>query len=103
ALPESVLASVQIRVANLPDGARQVLRAAAIFGRTFWSGGLVALLGVDTSPEEVSDWLDALEGDELIEHQDTSSFPGERQYIFRHDLTREAVYHMLTDKDRITG
>jgi len=103
ALPESVLASVQVRVANLPDGARQVLRAAAVFGRTFWSGGIVALLGIDTSPEEVADWLTALEGEELIERQEGGTLAKQNQYMFRHDITREAVYHMLTDKDRITG
>jgi len=103
ALPESVIASVQLRVAALPDGARQVLRAASIFGRNFWSGGIVALLGLDTTPGEVSDWLDALEGAELIERADESALPDQNQYRFRHDITREAVYHMLTDADRITG
>ena len=45
ALPESVVSMLEARLEGLEDEARRVLRAASVFGRVFWSGGVGALLG----------------------------------------------------------
>ncbi len=48
--PETVLAVLQARLTRMETGARQVLLAASIFGRSFWPGGVGALLGAQFSP-----------------------------------------------------
>ncbi|WP_437985241.1 protein kinase domain-containing protein [Sorangium sp. So ce117] len=45
ALPETVLAMVQARLEALDPEARRVLRAASVFGQSFRSAGVAALLG----------------------------------------------------------
>ena len=42
-LPETVVAMAQARIEGLEPAARHVLRAASVFGQTFWPGGLAAL------------------------------------------------------------
>ena len=44
-MPETVLAMVQARLEALDPEARRVLRAASIFGQTFWLSGVHALVG----------------------------------------------------------
>src|SRR6185369_5729305 len=45
ALPETVLAMVETRLARLPFEARRVLRAASVFGEVCWESGVALLLG----------------------------------------------------------
>jgi len=47
-LPETVLAVVEARLDALQEEARRVLRAASVFGRVFWEGGVARLLGEGT-------------------------------------------------------
>lgn len=103
-LPDTVLASVQLRVGRLPEGARQVLRAASVFGRRFWPAGVGELLDSDITPEDIVDWLGLLQREELVLKVSAfSGLAGEAEYVFRHDLTREAAYVSLTEEDRETG
>ncbi|HVY49779.1 MAG TPA: AAA family ATPase, partial [Minicystis sp.] len=57
-LPETVLAMVEVRLEALEPQARQVLRAASVFGQVFWSRGVGALLGGGERTNTVSEWLD---------------------------------------------
>lgn len=95
--PATVLAVVQERISALDRTARRLLRAASVFGATFWRGGVIALLGIE---QETDEWLDYLGRDGLIVAQGASRFPGEVQYGFCHALIREGAYAMLTDADR---
>src|SRR5262249_46538180 len=52
-LPETVVAMVQSRLEALPDEDRRALRAAAVFGETFWPRGVAALLGSEERPTSV--------------------------------------------------
>ena len=101
-LPGTVLAMAQARLEGMEPRYRQVLRAASIFGRTFWRGGVLALLGAASRPHDLGSDLHDLILRELIEPQ-PSKFPGETEYVFRHALGREAAYAMLTDVDRALG
>src|SRR5262249_26780766 len=65
-LPGTVLAMVQARLEALPDGARRVLRAASVFGQTFWAGGVAALVGGVATSAQVSDWLTVLAEQEIV-------------------------------------
>src|SRR5581483_2701598 len=101
--PETVLAIVQARLETLPEAARRVLRAASIFGTSFWRGGLVALLGGPSRAAEVAEWLAYLVEREGISQRHDSRFAGEEEYFFPQALVREAALVMLIDHDRTLG
>lgn len=102
ALPETVVAMVQSRLAGLEPDARRVLRAASIFGEAFWKGATVALLG-GMRTNQAMDWLLLLVQRELLVRRQESRFPGEVEFAFRHALLREGAYALLTEEDRVLG
>jgi serine/threonine protein kinase/tetratricopeptide (TPR) repeat protein len=103
ALPETVLAMLQSRLERLDPEARRILRAASVFGRVFWSGSVVSLLGGSARTTEILEWLPELVQREILQRHSTSKFPGEDEYVFRHDLMRATAYEMLTSTDRALG
>lgn len=103
ALPDTVLSMVQARLGALEPEARRVLRAASVFGQTFWRGGVFALLAGEKSDAHILSWLDELCVREIISKHEETKFRGEQEYVFRHSFVAEAAYSMLTDKDRTTG
>ncbi|MDI1476209.1 serine/threonine-protein kinase [Polyangium sp. y55x31] len=102
-LPETVLAMVEARLAALPADARRVLRAASVFGDVFWCGGVEHLLGGGDDALRAQEWLEMMTTREVLQRSETSRFPGEEQYSFRHSLLREGAYAMLTEPDRTLG
>jgi eukaryotic-like serine/threonine-protein kinase len=103
ALPQTVLAMVETRLAQLPLEARQVLRAASVFGEVCWESGVTTLLGSAMAAETAGDWLTRLVDQEVLAVRPESRFPGERELVFRHALLREGAYQTLTDDDRRAG
>jgi hypothetical protein len=101
ALPDSVLGMVQARFDDLDTTGRRLLRAASVFGETFWSGGVAALMGDDVPPEEARRVLAKLAEREVITEQRSSKWTGEQEYRFRHALLRDAAYATLADSDRV--
>ena len=102
ALPETVLAMVQARLAGLDTEPRRILRAASIFGASFWPGGVSTVLGGSIS-WSLDPWLDALTAQEILVRRPDSRFEGEPELAFRHALLREGAYAMLTEEDRVLG
>jgi len=96
--PATVVAMAQARVEMLEPNARRLLRAASIFGATFWRGAVEALLGDDSATTDEA--FEKLEARELIARSAVAKFPGETEYIFRHNLLRDAAHAMLTESDR---
>jgi predicted ATPase len=101
-LPGTVLAMAQARLEALDAGSRRLLRAASIFGARFPRGGVLTLWGDLEDAATVDRMLAHLVEAELLEPANTE-FLGERSYVFRHGLVREAAYAMLTDTDRRLG
>jgi tetratricopeptide (TPR) repeat protein len=99
ALPETVLAMVETRLARLPFEARRVLRAASVFGEVCWDGGVVTLLGEVMPAAAVGDWLALLVEQEVLVVRPDSRFPDERELAFRHALLREGAHATLTADD----
>jgi serine/threonine protein kinase len=99
ATPETVLAMVQARIEKLDPSARRVLRAASIFGETFWRAGVEALLG----GRDTAAWLAELMEQDWIVAREGGRFPAEREFRFRQTLVWEAAYGMLTEGDRVAG
>ncbi|WPB80390.1 protein kinase [Archangium violaceum] len=100
--PETVLAVLQVRLMRMEPAARQVLLAASVFGRTFWRGGVEALLE-STVGETLDRHLRQLVEQELIAPQPGGRFPGGGEYRFRHALVRDAAYGLVSDTVRPTG
>jgi serine/threonine protein kinase/tetratricopeptide (TPR) repeat protein len=102
-LPETVQGMVQARLDALGGEAKRVLRAGSVFGRTFWDGGVRALLGAAPEAPHPGHQLDRLVASEVVLRRREATLPGEIEYGFGHALVREAAYAMLTDDDRARG
>ena len=103
-LPLTVQDAVQARIAALVPEERQLLERAAAMGGVFWLGGLVAIHRQAESPPEV--WeageaaddvvvirqllTDLVERDYVLRLPD-STFAGDEEYVFKHNLEREAL------------
>ncbi|WP_394844827.1 protein kinase [Pendulispora brunnea] len=102
-MPDTVLAMLQARLRRLEPELRRILRAASVYGGTFWRGGVLALFGhrgPESLEERVDERLDELIQCELITKNATSRFLDDTEYAFRHALVREAAHSMLTEEDR---
>jgi hypothetical protein len=100
ALPDSVLGMVQARLEGLGAQPRRLLRAASVFGETFWSGGVSALMGDELAPGEVRSILNRLVEQEVVTRDRTTKWRGEIEYRFRHALFRDGAYATLAEADR---
>ncbi|MBW2525949.1 MAG: protein kinase [Deltaproteobacteria bacterium] len=94
-LPLTVQALVQTRLDRLDARVQETLRAAAVFGQTFWAGGVATLLKRD-----VDEQLQAAAKAELIFEQPTSRVAGQKEWIYRQSLVREAAHASLLEEDR---
>jgi predicted ATPase len=100
--PQTILAMLQARVGQLPPSARQILRAASVFGETFWVGGVAALLQ-RSEDAELRGELASLIQRELLSPCSDSRYPKQEELRFRHTLMRDAAYSLLTEEDRVLG
>jgi tetratricopeptide (TPR) repeat protein len=100
-LPDAVLAVLAARLERLEPEPRRLLRAASVFGTTFWTGGLAKLVGSPDS--DVREWLTWLVDHELLHQRTQSRFDGQIELVFHHALLRDAAYALLTESDRQTG
>jgi tetratricopeptide (TPR) repeat protein len=98
-LPETVAGMVEARLDALGAEPKRVLRAASVFGRAFWAGGVAALLGEDL--ETISRVLTQLELAEVVVRRREASLPGEVELGFSNALVREAAYATLSEEDRV--
>jgi class 3 adenylate cyclase/tetratricopeptide (TPR) repeat protein len=89
ALPDSVRALVAARVDLLGEDDKAAAQAAAVIGRTFWSSPVYELLG-GREPD-----LRRLEERDFVRRRAGSTFPGEREYVFKHALVREVAYESV--------
>ncbi len=88
-IPDTIHAVLAARIDALREDDRAALQAAAVIGRTFWTGPTYELLA-GVSPD-----VGLLEEHEFIRRRQVSSLPGEREYMFKHALTREVAYGTL--------
>ena len=86
---DSVQGVIGARIDLLPPAEKDALQAAAVIGRSFWEGAVRAL--VDTGEPD----LRLLEERDFVRRGPRSTLAGEREYIFKHALTREVAYGSL--------
>ena len=92
-VPRSIQGLIAARLDGLPDDEKLVLQDAAVVGRDFWLGSVVALSGLE--PAAARELLGRLRVKELIVPHETSSFGGEAEFSFRHLLLRDGAYESL--------
>lgn len=97
-IPATLSGILQARLDGLSEPERAVLQAASALGRAFWDGALAALTGFD--PDGVSAALDGLEARELVYPRHNSTFSGQREYVFKHALLRQAAYESALKRQR---
>lgn len=104
-LPLSVEEAIQVRNGALTPAERDVLEKALCMGSVFWLGGLVALGRLDLKPPpiwggtedvaiQIRELLDGLVKRDYIMQIPDSTFPGDVEYAFKHNLEREMIRRM---------
>ncbi len=111
-LPKSLDVLLRSRLDKLSLEGRATVYFAAVAGRVFWKGSVLAAfrkspgvteaLGVTSHNlvGKVQRALDELMEKELAFLRVGSAFSGEREYIFKHSLLREVAYHRLPEEYR---
>jgi tetratricopeptide (TPR) repeat protein len=105
-LPLTVEDAVQARIAALTSQERDLLERAATMGGVFWLGGLLAIARQDESTPEfwsavqtpdvkaIHDVLHELIERDYVLRLPDSTFAGDEEYVFKHNLEREALVKM---------
>ncbi len=93
-VPTTLQGMLQARLDSLDPPARGLLQRASVLGRNFWTGALAAMGATDPDP------LEALRAQGLVLARERSSIAGEREYVFKHALLRDAAYGSLLKRDR---
>jgi tetratricopeptide (TPR) repeat protein len=101
-IPDSVEGVIMSRVDRLDEPVKEVLRTAAVIGRSFFSSVLHAVTEADTGrPErtaaEVDEHLARLQAIEII--REKQRLP-ELEYIYTHALARDAIYASILQQRR---
>src|SRR5256714_10004690 len=94
-LPENVQGIIAARLDALPPDEKAVLQDAAVLGKVFWPGALLAIGG--SGPEAL---LHSLERKEFVRRERRSSVGGETEYAFRHMLVRDVAYGQIPRAER---
>ena len=97
-IPDTVQGVLAARIDLLSPQEKRVVQSAAVVGRIFWTGPLRRLVGDEI--EDIDEVLDGLESRELVRGRLSSSIGGDREYIFKHVLTRDVSYESLPKRDR---
>jgi class 3 adenylate cyclase/tetratricopeptide (TPR) repeat protein len=105
-IPPTLTGLLQARLDGLPAHERKVLHRSSVAGRVFWDD-LAARLADASSEEalggvETAGALAKLQGRDLINRVDQSTFSGTQEYIFKHALLREVTYDRLLKRLRRT-
>ncbi len=97
--PDSLQALIAARLDTLSPARKSLLQDAAVVGKVFWSGALVAMGELDA--REVEQALHELGRKELVRPSRTSSMQDEREYGFWHVLVRDVCYAQIPRRARV--
>jgi class 3 adenylate cyclase/tetratricopeptide (TPR) repeat protein len=92
-LPESVQGIIAARLDTLSRDEKELIQAAAVVGKVFWSGAVGGMQ--ERSRAEVEEALHGLERREFVRRERRSSVAGETEYAFRHILVRDVAYGQI--------
>ncbi|KAF0241305.1 MAG: adenylyl cyclase class-3/4/guanylyl, partial [Planctomycetota bacterium] len=94
-LPDGLHGLLVARIDSMGHDDREVLKAASVFGRFFWSGLLEQAVY-----RKVEKGLERARRRQLVVPRARSLIPGDTEYAFRHDLLRDAAYSLLTAREK---
>jgi tetratricopeptide (TPR) repeat protein len=97
-LPDTVAALIAGRLDGLPAERKALLADAAVLGRVFWSGGVVALGGRGEADVRIA--LRDLSRAEFVRRVPMSSAARQEEYSFWHALLRDVAYGSLPRRVR---
>ncbi len=97
-IPDTVQGVLAARMDLLSPLEKRALQSAAVVGKYFWIGLVASLLDVDISSLEEA--LVRLEGRGLVLARLSSSIRGEREFAFKHVLTRDVAFESLPRRER---
>jgi predicted ATPase len=110
-LPLTVEDAIAARIASLSPKERTLLEQAATMGGVFWRGGLLAIARVEA---KCPDAWPAADGEDLADISATlkdlcdrdyvlrlpdSTFSGDQELVFKHNLEREALLKLVPRND----
>jgi ABC-type oligopeptide transport system substrate-binding subunit/class 3 adenylate cyclase len=93
-IPDTLHGVLMARIDRLQEDTRRVLQMASVIGRVFLYRILETMAGEE---EELDERLLTLQREEMI--RERARLP-ELEYIFKHELTREAAYNGLLKRQR---
>lgn len=104
-LPVTVEDAVLARILALSEDERRVLEAAATMGGVFWLGAVSAVVQTIESAEAGSETALHVLLDELIERDyvlrmPDSTFLGDEEYVFKHNLEREKLASLVPSETK---
>jgi predicted ATPase/class 3 adenylate cyclase len=94
ALPDTLNGVLMARIDRLQEEAKRVLQLASVIGRVFFYR---VLAEIAREERELDDRLLTLQREQMI--RERARVP-ELEYVFKHELTREAAYNGLLRKER---
>jgi tetratricopeptide (TPR) repeat protein len=97
-VPDTVQAVLAARIDLLDPKQKRALQSAAVVGRVFWPGPVLRLLNGEGP--DLDDTLAKLEDRELVQSRLGSAVSGQREFAFKHVLTRDVAYESLPRRDR---
>jgi class 3 adenylate cyclase/tetratricopeptide (TPR) repeat protein len=97
-LPDTVQAVLAARLDTLPPEYKALLCDAAVFGESFWGGGVAAL--AHRASDEVIEAMALLAERQLVRPTVSSTLEGESEYLFWHALARDVAYEQIPRKAR---
>jgi class 3 adenylate cyclase/tetratricopeptide (TPR) repeat protein len=107
-IPPTLTGVIQARLDRLPVYERTVLQQASVVGKVFWDA-VVAYINreiqsgdVSTKPGsvDVGEYLQVLQGREMIFQRKTSAFSGAVEYLFNHAILQEVTYESVLKRTR---
>lgn len=100
-VPPSLTALLQARVDRLPPHERTALQQASVVGRRFWDQAVAHIQRNDGAGGlDVEGALSALRAREMVFQREFTSFPGTREFVFKHALLRDVAYESVLKRLR---
>jgi predicted ATPase/class 3 adenylate cyclase len=88
-VPGTLAGVIQARIDGLPASEKAALQQASVVGHVFWDEALQRIAPLAT------DALDGLTRRELAYGRETSAFEGTREFVFKHHVLHQVVYHSV--------
>jgi class 3 adenylate cyclase/tetratricopeptide (TPR) repeat protein len=96
--PVTLQGLIAARLDALAPADKELLQAAAVIGKVFWTGSVAAVVGRDSW--SVDERLRVLEHRELVRHSSVSTLTGDIEWAFGHVLVRDVAYGQIPRADR---